>query len=291
MKSYLDCIPCFARQALQAVRFVTDDVAAHERVLRDVLRFAAEMDLNQTPPVMAVRIQRLVRELVDGKDPYREIKREHNIEALAMVESLRPRVEKSDDPLETAVRLAIAGNIIDFGPASQIDRATVEATIRNSLSAPLPHETIDELRQAIGQADKILYLADNAGEIAFDRLLIEQMPAERVTVAVKSHPVINDALMADAEAVGLCDLVAVVENGADAPGTMLDLCSEEFCRRFRSADLVIAKGQANYETLSDVPAEIFFLLLAKCPIIAQDIGYQVGDLVVKRGRGLPAAVA
>ncbi len=284
MKSYLDCIPCFVRQSLQAARFVTDDTAIHEQVLRRVLRAVAEMELNDPPPAMAVRIQRLIRELTGNDDPYRQVKDEFNRHAMKMIEELRPSVRKSSDPLETAVRLAIAGNIIDFGPASQIKRSDVDVVIRRSLSASLPDGAIERLRRAVDRAGRILYLADNAGEIAFDRLLIENLPREKITVAVKGSPIINDALLSDAEAVGLCDLVEVIDNGSDAPGTMLQTCSEDFCNRFRSADLIIAKGQANYETLSDVEvevdAEIFFLLLAKCPVIAQDSGWKVGDLVV-----------
>ncbi len=289
MKSYLDCIPCFVRQSLQAARFVTDDAAIHEQVLRRVLRTVAEMELNDPPPAMAVRIQRLIHELTGNNDPYRQVKDEFNRHAMEMVEELRPSVKKSSDPLETAVRLAIAGNIIDFGPASQIKRSDVDVVIRRALSASLPDGAIERLRRAVDRAGRILYLADNAGEIAFDRLLIENLPREKITVAVKGSPIINDALLADAEAVGLCEMVEVIDNGSDAPGTMLATCSEDFRKRFRSADLIIAKGQANYETLSDVEvdAEIFFLLLVKCPVIAQDAGWKVGDLVVAR-KGLGA---
>ena len=141
-------------------------------------------------------------------------------------------------------------------------------------------DMLERLRRRVQETKSILYLADNAGEIVFDRLLIEQLPRDRVTVAVKGGPVINDATREDAEAAGLIDLVEVIDNGSDAPGTILEQCSPSFQRRFAEADLVIAKGQGNYETLNDVPREVFFLLKVKCPVIARDIACDLGHIAV-----------
>ena len=129
-------------------------------------------------------------------------------------------------------------------------------------------------------AGRILYLCDNAGEILFDKLLIEQLPYGKVTVSVRGFPVINDATMIDAEAAGLTALVEVIDNGSDAPGTLLEDCRRDFQERFKQADLVIAKGQGNYESLSEVRKEIFFLLNVKCQVIARKLGYHIGDLVL-----------
>ena len=131
------------------------------------------------------------------------------------------------------------------------------------------------------EAKDILYLGDNAGEIVFDRLFIEQMPHEKVTYVVRGEPIINDVTIEDAREVDMFDLVDVIDNGSDAPGTILETCSHEFQQRFASSDLVIAKGQGNYETLSDVNKRIFFLLQVKCPVIAKDIGFEVGSFIVK----------
>jgi uncharacterized protein with ATP-grasp and redox domains len=139
---------------------------------------------------------------------------------------------------------------------------------------------VEQLRSDAECAQNILYLVDNAGEIAFDRLLIEQLPTEKITVVVKGKPVINDATMEDAEFVGLTDIVEVIDNGSDAPGTILETCSQNFRDRFEEADLVIAKGQGNYETLSDLDKNIFFILKAKCPVIARDIGCEIGDMIL-----------
>jgi len=139
-----------------------------------------------------------------------------------------------------------------------------------------------EFSRAIAAAERILYLADNAGEIVFDRLLIERLPTEKVTVAVRGLPVINDATLIDAEYAGITELVEVIDNGSDAPGTILEDCSEAFLERFHAADLIISKGQGNYETLSQVHKDIYFLLKVKCPVVARDVGCQMNSLVLQR---------
>jgi len=281
MKTYFDCIPCFVRQALDSVRLVTPDETVHERVLREVLRTAAEMDLRQTAPEMAQWIHRRIRKHTGQGDPYREIKDWSNRMALKLYPTLRDWVAGSSDPMETAVRLAIAGNVIDFGVNSQLSEAQVRESVTHALSASLDAD-VEEFSRAVSDAGRILYLADNAGEIVFDRVLIEQIPPDKVTVGVRGFPAINDATMRDAVDAGMTELVEVIDNGSDAPGTILADCSEAFLERFQNADLVIAKGQGNYETLSEVDKNIYFLLKAKCPMIAGDIGCQVGSLVMRR---------
>ena len=135
-------------------------------------------------------------------------------------------------------------------------------------------------KHAVSRANNILYLGDNAGEIVFDRLLIEQLPCEKITFVVKGGPILNDALMEDAQIVGLTDVVDVIDNGSDAPGTILESCSEAFRLRFDESDLVIAKGQGNYETLSDVDKNIFFLVTPKCSVLARHLGREIGSLVL-----------
>lgn len=283
MKTFFDCIPCFVRQALDAVRRATDDETVHEDVLRAALRAISEMDLRGPPPAMGYIIHRLVRERVGEGDPYREMKDESNRYALTLYPELKARVEESDNPLETAVRLAIAGNIIDVAVKNDLGTTNVDDAIERALTSPFAAD-LDAFAKAVAEAENILYLADNAGEIVLDRLLLERLPLDRVTVAVRGAPVINDATLIDAQAAGITDIVEVIDSGADVPGTILELSSALFRQRFDAADLVIAKGQGNYETLSEAPKDIFFILLAKCPVIAQDIGCNVGELVLRRSR-------
>ncbi len=280
MKTYFDCIPCFVRQALDSVRMTTEDEKIHEKVLREVLRLGSRMDLNQSPPAMAQKIHRFIREITGVEDPYLEVKNRFNKLALQMYPELKQLIEASTDPLETAVRLAIAGNIIDFGVNSTVTQAEVERTISQSLEAPLDMQALEQFREATSQAEDILYLGDNAGEIVFDRLLIEQLPWKRITFVVKGGPVLNDAVIEDAQIIGLTDFINVIDNGSDAPGTILESCSEMFRRRFDESDLVIAKGQGNCESLSSVDKKIFFMVRPKCTVLARHLDCEIGSLVL-----------
>ena len=290
MQTTLDCMPCFVQQALGAVRMVTDNSDATGRMLREVLWEMSQMSMHQSPVVMAQRIHRLVRQLAGDVDPYRDVKERCNLMALGLYPRVEEMVRDSDQPLEMALRMAIAGNAIDFGPHKNVDKKHIDEAISHALESPLNGD-IASFTDVISRAQSILYLADNAGEIIFDRLLIEQLGPERITVGVRGAPVLNDATLADAEVAGLTGLLEVIDNGSDAPGTLLDDCSDEFRGRFDEADMVIAKGQGNYESLNDVGRDVFLVLKAKCPVIAAQIGCPVSSLVVKRGgRGDEAGV-
>lgn len=285
MNIYLDCIPCFIRQALDSARMVTDDENIHERILRDVLDLTYKMDLRQPPPAVAMLIHRRIRELTKVADPYRDIKISHNRLALELYYDLAPVVASSENRIETAVRLAIAGNIIDLGVKSSISDSSIKQTIDQALTARMDGSFFEKFDADIRDSSSILYLTDNAGEIVFDRLLIEQLPKDKITVAVKGSAVINDAVMDDAVQAGLTNIVNVIDNGSDGPGTLLDTCSDNFLRHFENADLIISKGQGNYESLSGVEGKnIYYLLKAKCPVIAKDIGCDIGQMIFRKNR-------
>ena len=277
MRTNLDCAPCFVRQALDAARMTTNDESVHEEVVRRVTREVSEMDMSLSPPAMGQKIYRLLRELTGESDPYRAAKERTNRLALALYPEVRDQVRSASDPLEMAVRMAIAGNIIDFGIDARLRDAKIRHTMDRAATAPL-HGDLGEFVHEAAAADSILYLADNAGEIVFDRILIETLGVHRVTLVVRGRPVLNDALRADADAVGLTGLVEVIDNGSDAPGTMLDDCTESF----READMVIAKGQGSYETLSEAPRPVWFVLMAKCEVIARHIGCEPESFVLQR---------
>jgi len=283
MKTSLDCIPCILRQSLDAARMVSKDPKVHENILREVLGWAGEMDLSQSPPAMAQRIHRRLREIAGVDDPYRETKDRQNFIALEMLPSLRSKIESASDPLLLAARLAIAGNVIDMGVNGNLTEADMLQAVNRALTEPLVGD-YDEFRTAIAKAQSILYLADNAGEIAFDRLLIEKLLPERVTLVVRGAPVINDATLADAQAVGLDKIVEIIDNGSDAPGTILRDCSQEFQRRYSDADLIIAKGQGNFETLSNEPENIFFLFKVKCPLVSELVHQPIGTQMLLQSR-------
>ncbi|UCG60103.1 MAG: DUF89 family protein [Phycisphaerales bacterium] len=282
MRTYPDCVPCGIRHALESVRMITDDERIHEGVLRETLRRACSMDLRQSPPATAQIIHRFIREVTNVKDPYLAVKDRYNKFALEIYPDLKQKIESSANPLETAVRLAVAGNIIDFGVNSVVEQGDVEQTITRSLTEPLDMGAFAAFEKAIEAATDILYLGDNAGEIVFDRMLIEQLPPEKVTFVVKGSPILNDALMEDARMVGMTDVVEVVDNGSDAPGTILESCSDEFRRRFDRADLIVAKGQGNFETLDDVDKNVFFMLRPKCKVLAEHLGCEIGELILRQ---------
>jgi uncharacterized protein with ATP-grasp and redox domains len=283
MRVFLDCFPCFLRQTLDAVRFVTKDERVHERVVRQVLRLVNNIDAGQTPPAIGQQIHRVIRQMTGNADPYRQRKHDSNRFAMKLYPQLKQRVTDANHPLEIAVRLAIAGNVMDFGVYSTLDNAEVMKAVDRALVDGLDTACLEEFTQAVSEAREILYLGDNAGEIVFDRLLIEELPAGKVTFAVKGAPVLNDAIREDAEMVGLTRVAEVVENGSDAPGTILEDCSGPFRARFDQSDLVIAKGQGNYECLSGIDKNVFFLLTVKCPVIARDLGCNVGQTILRRG--------
>jgi hypothetical protein len=217
-------------------------------------------------------------------DPYQGVKVEGTRSALALYPHLKALVGASADPLDTAVRVSIAGNIIDFGVRDDVP--DLWATVERVLKAPLAVDHLAALRSALATADHVLFLADNAGETVFDRVLIETLEPP-VLYAVKGGPVLNDATRQDALAAGLATCSTVVENGSRAPGTVLELCSTQFRDTFAGAPLIIAKGQANYETLSEAGPRVFCLLQVKCPVIADDVGTPVGSAVVRQSLPRP----
>jgi uncharacterized protein with ATP-grasp and redox domains len=279
MRTYLDCYPCFLRQALDAARKAGAGVEQQKAVLSRVLDVLREVEPSSTPPEIGCRVHRIVRRVVSDGDPYQAAKEASTHQALALYPRLKALVAQADEPLDAAVRLSIAGNIIDLGPAQEYD---LWSTVERVLAQPYAVDDRLALRAALSSAGRVLVLADNAGETVFDRLLIETLDVP-VTYAVKGGPVLNDATREDALAAGVGRVAEIVDTGSNAPGTILDWCSEEFRRLYEGAELVVAKGQANYETLSEEGPEVFFLLQAKCPIIARDAGVPVGSIVLRQG--------
>ena len=279
MHATLDCIPCLMRLALRTARQVTDDESVREDVVRDTATAIAGIDLRAPPPVMAAPIYALIRERVGVDDPLKAMRERDNRRALALVPRLRQRIEAAADPLSTALRICAAGNAIDFAACGEVGPAELERAIENAMDAPLDDE-IRRFRRALQGIDELLWLADNAGEIVLDGLLIEQLPMKRITVAVRGGPALNDALMADAQTAGLPDLCQIMDNGSAIPGTVLEDCSDDFVRRFESAPLIIAKGQGNFETLNQTAANLLFILKVKCPVVADELRRPLGSITL-----------
>ncbi|MFO7883224.1 MAG: ARMT1-like domain-containing protein [Desulfobacteraceae bacterium] len=279
MEIYNDCVLCILRQSLEAARFVTGDEKIHRKILKQALKKMADFDAVATPPEMASHIQEIIRKTTGCHDPYQDVKKEYNDMALELLPGLKERVKNASSPMETALRLAIAGNIIDFGASSELGRQRVLDTIDHALNQEV-YGDMDALVRALTSAGNILWLADNTGEIVFDCPALECIGPEKITFAVRGGPVLNDATLEDTAYTGISEMVKVIDNGTAIPGTIIDACSSSFKQAFDQADMIVAKGQGNYETLAHDDSRIFFLFKAKCKIVADLVRCRLGDMVV-----------
>lgn len=284
MKTTLDCLPCYMRQALYAARLSTDDPDIRQRIMQQAALLLPTLDLSLSPPENSMPLYRLIAELSGCLDPFAGLKKKSNTYALQLRPHLREVIKEARDPLLTAIKFAIAGNIIDYGAHHDFD---ADLAMQACLQQQLAVNDFERLRVDLEQAGNILYLGDNCGELVFDGLLIDLLantgrPGKKITLAVKDQAIINDALLADAIACGLDRSCEIISNGTACPGTPLAICSSSFLQVFSEADLIISKGQGNYETLSESTAPLYFLLTVKCPV--------VGSCLVKRS-GTTAALS
>jgi len=277
MRTYLDCFPCFLSQALRAGRLATDDNKKIKRLLDEVGMMLRDIPIESSPPESGRLIYQKVAEITGNSDPYREIKSESTIKALSLYPSLKGYIEKSNDRLLTAIRIAIAGNVIDFGANWDFD---LEEEITKILKKDFAICDFISFKHSLEKAHNILYIGDNAGECVFDRILLEEMKKPAIYV-VRDVPVINDATYEDAVQAGIDQVATILSSGTDAPGTILKTCSAEFKAIYDDAEFIISKGQGNYEALSNERRPIFFMLKVKCHVIADDIGITEGDIVLK----------
>jgi uncharacterized protein with ATP-grasp and redox domains len=274
-----DCIPCALRQVLSSARRVSDDPWFHTSVLKRVMSAMSKADMRHTPAELSFEALKAASRVLGVRDPYLEDKRRENARLMELLPELRQKVAESRTPVALAAKLAVAGNIIDLGIVSTVD---IKAEIGRALEVPLAVDDTGPLREAVRAAKTVVYILDNAGEIVLDRLLIEQMKRKEITCIVRSTPVLNDVTIDDAIAVGLDKLATIIDPGAPMLGLVLNLASDEVQEKIRTADLVISKGQANFETLYDIQREVYFLLRAKCPIVAKALGVEFGAAVVSR---------
>ncbi|MCD6091429.1 MAG: DUF89 family protein [Bacteroidales bacterium] len=277
MKTYLDCIPCFMQQTLRAGRLATKDEEKIKQLLDQTGDLIKHLSMEKTPAEVGEVIYAKIREVTGINDPYKEIKKRSIAEAKEMIPELKTILDKSENRLITAIRMAIAGNIIDFGMSKKFN---LTEDVTRILAQDFAYFDFKAFEKHLKKAETILYIADNAGESVFDRILIEEM-SKKTYYAVREVPVINDVIFEDAISSGLEDVSEIISSGSHAPGTILSTCSPEFNHLFKEADLIISKGQGNYEGLSDEKRSIFFMLKAKCPVIACDLGVKENDIVLK----------
>ncbi len=279
MLTYPECIPCMFKQALSTARRVTNDDETIRGALIELAKFFARLHEQCSPAQFSYNGLMAVQSFLGVDDPYKEEKDRFNKAILELEGHLQEMIDESDDPLHMAVRLAAAGNMIDLGIVSDVN---IDDHIRAARETGFAVDDYDLLRQRLEDAETILYLLDNAGEIVFDKLLIRQLTADHVvTAVVRKTPILNDVTIDDAVDVGVTDLCEVIDTGCDVFGVPVELVSQEFLRRFEAADVRIAKGHANFETLDGCGREVFFLLKAKCRSVAGELGVNLYDSVLK----------
>lgn len=267
---------------------------ADENTLRKVAaRVVSELDRvwddNLSPPAVSMPLYHLTGRICGDEDPFLSLKVMYTREALKLLPGIEAKVNKSPDPFEAAVRTAIAGNIIDFGTGEHGGGSLgggfdLEETLDKFLTKSLFENTIPEMREMASGADTILYIGDNAGETVFDRPLLALLEPARLIYAAKERAIINDATVPDAALAGIHLDARLMSSGSSAPGTILEECSDQFIDIFNRADVIIAKGQGNFETLTELTPDgrIFMLFTVKCPVAAQHLGASMGDMVVKK---------
>ncbi len=289
MKTYLDCIPCFLKQVLTASRLSGLDTDGQKEMLDRTGRLISGFSLHSSPPENTKLVHGMVKEYAGVEDPYKRLKKESTKKALGLYPEMRRMIAASDNPLLTAVELAIAGNIIDYGAVEGLDIDKELHAILNKEEESIQKESnnlfqFDPFLHAVNSATSLLYIGDNAGETVFDRALIETVlkhtGIRKVHYAVRSKPILNDAVIEDAAEAGLKSVAEVISSGSEATGTVLRDCTPYFQELLGSTDVVVSKGQGNYESLSEINRPIFFLLMAKCEIVARHLDCRLRDVLL-----------
>ena len=282
MKTQFECIPCIINSYLKLVETSVIPEPQQEVILRQVLQYLSTVDYDQSPPMLGRTLQRMIRESLQDPDPYHQIKQHYNQKMMDLYSSFKEIVERSEDPFDTAMRLAIAGNVIDFGAKYQFD---IMDSINRVKEGELAIDDSSKLRHDLKHANTLLYIGDNCGEIVLDKLFLETVNVPQKYFVVRESPVINDITLDDAKMTGMDKIARVLSTGDDSPGAVWESASKDFRDHFSNADVIISKGQGNLEGLIDVPHDhIYFLLVTKCDLIGERIGTRNGDFVVKQGK-------
>lgn len=294
MHTYLSCLPCFFKQVIESSRLLGISEENTKQIADEIGSRLASHDMHRSPPEMARFIQEQLVLHSGKRDPYDEIKRSSNAHAMAVLGQLQAIVKRSDQPLRTAVGLSCAGNIIDFGVSSHgVDVGAEIAAILDQEEALLADSSgglfhLEALEAALSGCKRLLFVGDNAGEIVFDRVLLETIhslhPGIDIHFATRGKPILNDVLPEDAFACGIDTVATVVSSGVSTPGLVLSEMSEEFARLYGTFDLVLSKGQGNFEALSETDGPIFFLFITKCQVIQQEVGSRMRQIVLIKNR-------
>ena len=288
MKISYECGPCFLRQAKEALDLSCDDDNLKMQVMEEIFKFLSDnFKENTNSNSTGSKIHKLIKQRTGCHDPYYREKIQGNEIALKYLPEVK-KILKEDGSLENYVKIAIIGNILDFG-AFKLDD-DIEGVIKDSLNKDLAVKHIEDFENALKKYDKVLYLVDNTGEIVFDKLLLEKIKEYglSITIAVKSQPILNDACLKEALDAGLDEFGEIVEIGCGTVGYVDSEISDEFKEIFNSHEFIISKGMGNYEGLTEINLsnkECYFLLCAKCNTISWDIGVNLHDMLLLKSSG------
>lgn len=289
MKPELECIPCFLQQALKISSVLNLNEAARKRIITNTLNIVSDLELKRSTPYYIREIWDIIQQHTDNPDPYKPIKKHYNQLMQDRTIVLEEVIRTAADPFRTALKIAIAANIIDFGAKQNADEVAITREIDYKHSKPLYIDHHQELKRQLKKSQNLLYLGDNCGEIVFDKLFLQHIkelnPDLSLTFVVRGAPIINDVTSEDAEQVKMHDIARVIDNGHDAPGTEVEDASESFRREFYNADVIISKGQGNFESLSHIDrGNIFYLFRIKCHAVAEQTQAKIGSHVCLQNR-------
>jgi hypothetical protein len=283
MKLSFDCMQCLLGQAFKLAGKHIDNDNERFLFIKKVLHEMSGIDQDTIAPQVAGNMHRIFRELSGSSDPYREEKDLYNKKMLSLEKNFDNFVVSAEDRLAAAVKLAAAGNVIDFGAVPDLDSSEVFRVIQETVEKDFCAALFDRMTGDLAKGKTLLYLGDNAGEIVLDKFLIREIkrryPRLKIYFATRGNPVINDVTVRDAKNIGVDKYAVVIDNGADFPGTILSECTEDFRDIFNSADVIISKGQGNFESLVDNPRKIYFIFLCKCAYFEKKLGIRKHEIV------------
>lgn len=276
MEILFDCLPCMLRQVLEASRMVTDDNKIQADIMKDSINVLSNYKNYTCSPELALAMHQIVKKHTGTVDPYENIKKDDINSALKVYPMLENYLVSKQNSLYWALKIAATGNIIDSAIYKNID---IEGCVEQELEKEFAICDLDLFENKLKTAKNILIIGDNAGETVFDKILIKNLAPKKCVYAVRNLPIINDATIYEAKLSGLDECAEIISSGSNAPGAVLSMCNLKFIDIYNNCDLIISKGQGNFEALSGNGKEIFFLLKAKCSMIANRLGVNIGDYV------------
>lgn len=284
MELFLDCLPCLHRQALEAARIASADEATQAQIMDEAIKVLARRQDFPNAPAMAEATHQVVRRLSGTADPYHQLKQDDIATAAALEPRLWDYFESQGRSLSAGLRVAAIGNIMD---AALVLEVNLDKSLERELSTDFARSDLRAFNAELESARRVLVIADNAGEASFDKVLLAALaaPERELIYATRAEPIINDLTPAEARQVGMEQYATLISSGSTVPGTILSRCSAEFQELFHTADLVISKGQGNFESLSDSTRCVYFLLKVKCPIISRAFDTEIGRSIFLRRCG------